>query len=246
MSGSPAPAPRSAYSATPQPPAIHYTPEQVRAQQMAAHWAAQQAAAAAAPGAGPSPPPPGYGAPSHAPAAAPPSTPRPPTAPSTAPAPAVVGPSHAAPTPPAPAASRHNADPPAGSCPGGGVCNGSGGQTCCQGCPAFNNRIMYGTGSGGNMHKRGRKKDGGAGAGGASAGTAGGGAEGGGAGDDDAVGVMECANCGTSASVPALETRWGRLDCARTLSSTALKANDRTLTLSLYVRRDDAALAPRR
>jgi hypothetical protein len=32
--------------------------------------------------------------------------------------------------------------PPAGSCPGGGVCNGSGGQTCCQGCPALNNRVM--------------------------------------------------------------------------------------------------------
>ncbi|SCZ90734.1 BZ3500_MvSof-1268-A1-R1_Chr1-3g02197 [Microbotryum saponariae] len=34
-------------------------------------------------------------------------------------------------------------DPPSGSCPGGGVCNGSGGQSCCQGCPAFNNRVMH-------------------------------------------------------------------------------------------------------
>ncbi|GAA5870163.1 hypothetical protein JCM3774_002609 [Rhodotorula dairenensis] len=56
------------------------------------------------------------------------------------------------------AASRDNADPPAGSCPGGGVCNGSGGQTCCQGCPAFNNRVMYRTGPGGNAHKKGRKR----------------------------------------------------------------------------------------
>ncbi|GAA5980194.1 hypothetical protein JCM10908_001570 [Rhodotorula pacifica] len=59
---------------------------------------------------------------------------------------------------PAAAASRDNADPPAGSCPGGGVCNGSGGQTCCQGCPAFNNRVMYRTGPGGNAHKKGKKR----------------------------------------------------------------------------------------
>lgn len=55
-------------------------------------------------------------------------------------------------------ASRDNADPPAGSCPGGGVCNGSGGQTCCQGCPAFNNRVMYRTGPGGNAYKKGKKR----------------------------------------------------------------------------------------
>jgi hypothetical protein len=55
-------------------------------------------------------------------------------------------------------ASRDNADPPAGSCPGGGVCNGSGGQTCCQGCPALNNRVMYRTGPGGNAHKKGKKR----------------------------------------------------------------------------------------
>lgn len=30
-----------------------------------------------------------------------------------------------------------------GSCPGGGICNGQGGKTCCEGCPAFNNRVMY-------------------------------------------------------------------------------------------------------
>ena len=30
---------------------------------------------------------------------------------------------------------------PNGSCPGGGRCNGTGGKTCCDGCPAFNNRV---------------------------------------------------------------------------------------------------------
>lgn len=34
-----------------------------------------------------------------------------------------------------------------GSCPGGGICNGQGGKTCCEGCPAFNNRVMYKGGS---------------------------------------------------------------------------------------------------
>jgi hypothetical protein len=28
-----------------------------------------------------------------------------------------------------------------GSCPGGGRCNGTGGQSCCYGCPAYNNRV---------------------------------------------------------------------------------------------------------
>ncbi|GAA5994835.1 GATA-type transcription factor [Rhodotorula paludigena] len=157
------------------PPAL--TPEQQQAQH-AAQWV-QYAAAAAAAGVLPPgyPPPPALaGRPQAGPS----------TLPALAPAPApVAGPSNAAaPAPAAPAtqpvASRDNADPPPGSCPGGGVCNGSGGQTCCEGCPAFNNRIMYGTGSGGNMHKRAKKKDG-----------AGGDEEGG------AVGVMECNNCGT-------------------------------------------------
>lgn len=31
-------------------------------------------------------------------------------------------------------------EPPVGSCPGDGHCNGQGGQECCRGCPAFNNR----------------------------------------------------------------------------------------------------------
>lgn len=31
-------------------------------------------------------------------------------------------------------------EPPVGSCPGDGHCNGQGGQDCCRGCPAFNNR----------------------------------------------------------------------------------------------------------
>jgi GATA-binding protein len=30
--------------------------------------------------------------------------------------------------------------PPAGTCPGGGRCNGTGGHAGCSGCPAFNNR----------------------------------------------------------------------------------------------------------
>lgn len=34
-----------------------------------------------------------------------------------------------------------------GSCPGGGICNGQGGKVCCEGCPAFNNRVMYRGGS---------------------------------------------------------------------------------------------------
>ena len=33
-----------------------------------------------------------------------------------------------------------DAEPPKGSCPGDGVCNGQGGKVCCNGCPAFNNR----------------------------------------------------------------------------------------------------------
>lgn len=36
-----------------------------------------------------------------------------------------------------------DAEPVSGSCPGGGVCNGQGGKSCCQGCPAFNNRVLY-------------------------------------------------------------------------------------------------------
>ncbi|SCV68660.1 BQ2448_781 [Microbotryum intermedium] len=48
--------------------------------------------------------------------------------------------------PSAPTTAAH--DPPSGSCPGGGVCNGSGGQSCCQGCPAFNNRVMHSSKSG--------------------------------------------------------------------------------------------------
>lgn len=31
--------------------------------------------------------------------------------------------------------------PPTGSCPGGGSCNGAGGADGCDGCPAFNNRV---------------------------------------------------------------------------------------------------------
>lgn len=60
---------------------------------------------------------------------------------------------------------------PVGSCPGGGVCNGQGGKSCCQGCPAFNNRVLYAGGKG---------------------------AKAGEGGDDDGDGGMQCFNCETS------------------------------------------------
>ncbi|BGP53026.1 GATA type transcriptional activator of nitrogen-regulated proteins [Rhodotorula sphaerocarpa] len=130
--------------------------------------------------------------------------------------PALSGPAQGPSGPAAAAASRDNADPPAGSCPGGGVCNGSGGQTCCQGCPAFNNRVMYRTGTGGNAHKKGKKRASSEAEGSAAAQarpaasvkteTVGSGSSARGAADAPAardasepvnVGVMECHNCGT-------------------------------------------------
>jgi hypothetical protein len=36
--------------------------------------------------------------------------------------------------------SKRRSEPPVGSCPGDGVCNGQGGKSCCSGCPAFNNK----------------------------------------------------------------------------------------------------------
>ena len=39
-----------------------------------------------------------------------------------------------------PVVTRNANEPPVGSCPGDGHCNGQGGQDCCRGCPAFNNR----------------------------------------------------------------------------------------------------------
>lgn len=35
-------------------------------------------------------------------------------------------------------------EPPVGSCPGDGLCNGAGGKECCQGCPAYNNKMGLG------------------------------------------------------------------------------------------------------
>lgn len=50
-------------------------------------------------------------------------------------------------------------EPPAGSCPGDGVCNGAGGKTCCNGCPAFNNKLYtnHRMSEGGPSTGRGRK-----------------------------------------------------------------------------------------
>lgn len=63
---------------------------------------------------------------------------------------------------------------PAGSCPGGGVCNGLGGKSCCQGCPAFNNRVLYAAA------KANKAVEGGEGA------------------SEDGDGGMQCFNCETS------------------------------------------------
>ena len=55
------------------------------------------------------------------------------------PAPELRGPPPPQPAPPA-RESRVETEPPPGSCPGDGRCNGQGGQACCGGCPAFYNR----------------------------------------------------------------------------------------------------------
>lgn len=80
--------------------------------------------------------------------------------------------------------------PPEGSCPGGGVCNGQGGQTCCQGCPALNNRILH---SGDSKSRAAVDADQKAKASGAGPSAAGSSAAAGGS----EVGVMECFNCQT-------------------------------------------------
>ena len=69
-----------------------------------------------------------------------------------------------------------------GSCPGGGVCNGQGGKSCCEGCPAFNNRVMYQPASGDKAKGRAHDPTG---------------SEPG----DGEVTAMECFNCSTRESV---------------------------------------------
>lgn len=117
--------------------------------------------------------------PSPVPAAIPPPPAQSQSAPATAP-------------PPKPSASAVQDEAPAGSCPGGGVCNGQGGQTCCQGCPALNNRLLY---SGGDAKARQAMAL-------TAAAVAGAEAEGKSTAGD--VGVMECFNCQTSESTRAM------------------------------------------
>lgn len=87
-----------------------------------------------------------------------------------------------------------------GSCPGNGECNGLGGRTCCNGCPALNNRLLY--------SNRAHKDGGGAPiASPSSTGQAetkpAGATDGEGSAEPGATsadGGMECVNCGTSES----------------------------------------------
>lgn len=94
-----------------------------------------------------------------------------------------------------------------GSCPGGGHCNGQGGQACCQGCPTFNNRVMHAAhaaamgASTSNAGAGSTSRDGatpGAAAAAAGDDDSGAGPSRGSAGYDASdVGAMACDNCGT-------------------------------------------------
>jgi hypothetical protein len=47
---------------------------------------------------------------------------------------------------PSPRILREEAHPPAGTCPGDGLCNGTGGKSACEGCPTYNNSGNKGAG----------------------------------------------------------------------------------------------------
>lgn len=86
-----------------------------------------------------------------------------------------------------------------GSCPGNGECNGLGGKTCCNGCPALNNRLLYShrankDGGGDDQREQPSRSDE------IKLGAVDDGEGNAGSGATSADGGMECVNCGTSKS----------------------------------------------